>query len=167
MKTYRTVGLIMLLFLALAATAQAGTPQAAADSALPQAGTAKRSPARLIAKAFRKADLEAEDVRRMRGSDYGLASRPPRGTSAVRFVIPSLCDDDEDPCDSGGRIFVFKRWSDLLQLKAYYDGFGNRYGDLLFSWTFTNRRRNVLVQINGELTPRRARPYKRIVSRLR
>jgi hypothetical protein len=90
--------------------------------------------------------------------DFGLAPR--RSRDAVRFLVPSLGQD------SGGRILTFKRREDLVDTKSYYDAFGKK-GDLLFSWTFVNWRRLILVQINGDLPASKAAKYKRVLQRFR
>jgi hypothetical protein len=70
----------------------------------------------------------------MNKSDWGIAGRPRNFIEGRRFVVESLCDEYEDPCDAGGRVMRFKTMSWLRAQKAYYDGFGKK-GDLLFSWT--------------------------------
>jgi hypothetical protein len=95
----------------------------------------------------------------MTRNDFGLLT-PRRTRDAVHFFIPSLGDG------AGGRVQTFKRRSDLRDVKSYYDSLGKK-GDPLFSWTFVNRRRLILVQINGELPQAKAVKYKRVLKQIR
>lgn len=101
----------------------------------------------------------------MAKDDFGLLA-PPTGVDARRFLIDDLCElIDEDPCDSGGRVLIFKRMAELRRFEAYYDSFGEE-GDPLFSWTFVNKRHRLLVQINGELPRESAVRYQSVVAGL-
>ena len=126
-----------------------------------------RPTAKEVVQTFKRTGLDVQRHWKMRSSEYGLGRRRPPGTTGRRFIVRSLCEEWERPCDSGGRAFVFRRWSDLKEQKAYYDAFGDRYGDTFFSWTFTNRRLKILVQVNGELRPKKAHRYRRVVKRYR
>ena len=123
-----------------------------------------RLDAKRIVRDFKRAGLDVGRSWKLRRDEWGIFG-PTGPAHARRFIVRSLCDEWERPCDSGGRVFVFKRYSDLKRQKAYYDSLGDRYGDLLFSWTFVNRRKRILVQINGELRPRKARRYRAVVKR--
>lgn len=100
-----------------------------------------------VVAAFKAAGLEAESPKKMGKEDYGLAPLVGQG---VRFLIPSLC------ADCGGRVFAVENENDMTRLKAYYDEMG-KASAAFFSWTF--RRGNILVQINGDLPEQRARAY--------
>jgi hypothetical protein len=115
--------------------------------------------------AFESEGLEADPCRKMRKDDWGISGVPDGLIEARRFIVKSLCDRWEDPCDSGGRVMRFRSMRALREQKSYYDGLGDQ-GDLFFSWTFVNRRHLLLVQINGELGPEKARRYRRVVSAL-
>lgn len=128
-------------------------------SALPAPAAVARVKSKDVVRAFQSADLEAEDARRMTSEDFGCCA--PRLTrDATRFFIPSLGEDN------GGRAFVFQHMRDLRATRAFYDAFGDDPDDPFFSWTFVNRGRLVLVQINGELPSKAAKRYKRVVAGL-
>lgn len=110
-----------------------------------------------VVAAFADAGLEAESPQRMSPNEFGVA--PVVTDDATRFLIPSLGED------SGGRAFVVDNLDDLRKLKAAYDELGESSG-LLFSWTFANEDRGVLVQINGELPEAEANRYAEIVDGL-
>jgi hypothetical protein len=142
--------------LVLAITVFGGLSQSA-DAASPTAYD--------VCKQFRARSLEANPCRRMTASDWGLVGRPRNAIEGRRFVVESLCDEYEDPCDSGGRVMRFKTMGALRAQKAYYDGLGKK-GSLFFSWTFVNRQHLLLVQINGELPEARALKYKAALAAL-
>jgi len=93
----------------------------------------------------------------MARSDYGPA--PLVAKRGVRFLIPSLGED------SGGRVFTFSNIADLRKLRRYYVALG-RESAALYSYTFANHDRLVLVQINGELPDKKASRYRRVVAAL-
>lgn len=110
-----------------------------------------------VVQRFARAGLEAARPRSLAPNEFGVA---PRLTDdATRFFIPSLGRDN------GGRAFVFDDVDDLRETKQVYDDLGEESG-LLFSWTFANEDRGVLVQINGELPERRGDRYRRVVAEL-
>ncbi len=91
----------------------------------------------------------------MNKEDYGLA---PLVGDGLRFLIPSLC------ADCGGRVFVVNNEDDMMRLKAYYDEM-SKASAILFSWTF--RRGNVLVQLNGDLPEQQAKAYEATLQAIR
>ena len=139
---------IVLALAALLAVGAAGC----ADTA----NAATTSPWAVI-RAFRAHHLEVGKTRAMEPDDYGFA--PLVARSGVRFLIPSLGEDN------GGRVMAFRNVSDLRKVKRYYDGLG-RASAVLFSWTFANEGRRILVQINGQLSRAKATRYGRVVKSL-
>lgn len=102
-----------------------------------------------VIKAFQDAGLEAEEPKEMTKDDYGMA--PMKADEGVRFFIPSLGED------SGGRILTYSDQADLEEMKEYYDSMGEESA-MLFSWTM--KKDNVLVQINGDLEEDKYNEYK-------
>jgi hypothetical protein len=102
-----------------------------------------------VVEAFKAAGLEAEDARPMTKDDYGMA--PMVAVEAMRFFIPSLCED------CGGRVLSFDSPDDLEKTKSFYVRLGEESA-MLFSWVFT--KDNILVQINGDLPEETAMKYK-------
>lgn len=105
-------------------------------------------------RALKEASLEAENTRPMKSEDYGGAPRTAK--EGTRLIIPSLCDPDDNPCDSGGRMMSFESQDDKEAMKEYYVGLGRQSG-FLFSWVFDQD--NLLLQINGDLPEDTARQY--------
>lgn len=106
--------------------------------------------------AFKKAGLEAENVRVMTKDDYGMA--PMTAKEAKRFYTPSIGED------KGGRIFLFEKKSDLEKTKKYYDDLGAQSA-MLHSWTFANE--NILVQLNGDVKEDQAKKYEEALKNLK
>jgi hypothetical protein len=106
-----------------------------------------------VVAAFRHAHLSVGKSWRMQRSDYGLAPYVARG---VRFIVPTLGED------RGGRVFT-GTLSDLRRLKRYYDSFG-KTSAVLFSWTYLNTARRVLLQMNGDMSSTRWRRYRRVAA---
>ncbi|MBM4467291.1 MAG: hypothetical protein FJ014_17345 [Chloroflexi bacterium] len=84
----------------------------------------------------------------MTKDDYGLA--PMRAVEAVRFLIPSLCED------CGGRLFSCETQEDVDAMREYYESL-SEVSAMFFSWVFV--RDNIVVQINGDLPEEQARQY--------
>jgi hypothetical protein len=101
---------------------------------------------------FRAHGLTTGKAAPMTPQDYGAA---PVVAHGVHFFIPRL------DAGAGGRAFSGSI-ADLAALKHYYDSLGKSSG-LLFSWTFLNARRHVLVQLNGDLPKQRAMQYASVV----
>jgi hypothetical protein len=97
--------------------------------------------------AFKKAGLEAANVRPMTSQDYGTA---PQVCTGTRFFIPSLGPDN------GGRVFICSNAKDREALAGYYNGLA-AMGSIYVSWVFV--KGNVVVQINGRLPDETARKY--------
>jgi len=114
------------------------------------------TPSDVIA-AFRSSGLEVGASIPMTHADYGPA--PLVARAGVRFLVPSLGSG------AGGRAFTFANMADLRTLRHYYVALG-RGSALLFSWTFTNAKRLVLVQINGDLPDKKATDYRAVVAGL-
>lgn len=110
-----------------------------------------------VVAAFKRAGLPAENPARIPPNQFGIA--PVLTSDATRFLIPSLGED------AGGRAFVLDSPEDLAKMKAAYDAVGRESG-LLFSWTFVNEDRLVLVQINGDLPEVEAKKYGGVVAAL-
>lgn len=108
-----------------------------------------------VVAAFRHAHLSVGRSWRMQRTDYGPAPFVARG---VRFLVPALGSD------KGGRVFT-GRLGDLRRLKRYYDSLGEASA-LLFSWTYLNTTRGVLVQINGDMSRAQWQRYRRVVGAL-
>jgi hypothetical protein len=100
--------------------------------------------------------LVAEKPKAMEPNDFGIA---PVSDDATHFLIPSLGSD------AGGRAFVFKSTEELQKTKSSYDDLGKKSG-LLFSWTFANEDKGVLIQINGDLPKAQAKRYEAVVAGL-
>lgn len=109
---------------------------------------------REIVERFDRAGLDAERPARLEDNELGVA--PNATDDRTRFLIPSLGED------AGGRVFVFDNVDGLRRTKEAYDELGEGSG-LLFSWTFANERRGVLVQINGDLPKAKAERYAAVV----
>jgi hypothetical protein len=101
---------------------------------------------------FRAHGLTTGKAAPMTPQDYGAA---PVVAHGVHFFIPHL------DAGAGGRAFTGST-ADLAALKHYYDALGKSSG-LLFSWTFLNAKRHVLVQLNGDLPKQRAMQYAAVV----
>jgi len=110
--------------------------------------------AREIVARFDRAGLEAAHPTPIEANELGVA--PNATDDRTRFLIPSLGED------AGGRVFVFDDLAGLKKTKKAYDSLGKESG-LLFSWTFANEQRGVLVQINGELPKVKAQRYAALV----
>lgn len=100
--------------------------------------------------------LVADNPNAMEPKDFGIA---PVSEDATRFLIPSL------GADNGGRAFVFKSTDELQKTKSSYDDLGKESG-LLFSWTFANENKGVLVQINGDLPKVQAKRSEAVIAGL-
>lgn len=109
-----------------------------------------------VVSAFKNAKLEVEKPVRMGPRDFGPA--PYVGEQAVRFFIPSLCED------CSGRIFAVSNNADRARLTSYYVELGKQSA-LFFSWVFVHR--NIVVQINGDLSEAKAMQYKRVLESLK
>lgn len=105
--------------------------------------------------AFQNAGLEVEDASEMTKDDYGIA--PMKAEEGTRFLIPSLGDD------AGGRVFTYDNESDLDEMQEHYDSMGKESA-MLFSWTI--KYKNVLVQINGDLSEEEYNEYKKALESL-
>lgn len=105
---------------------------------------------------FKKAGLEAENVRDMEKEDYGLA--PMNAQVAKRFFIPSLGKDN------GGRIYSFESQEELENMKAYYESFRKKSA-AFHTWVYT--KDNILVQINGDLKEKKAKKYEAALKQLK
>lgn len=105
--------------------------------------------------AFLAAGLEAERPYKMGPRDYGLA--PYRG-EGTRFIVPSLCaeDETEEPCDKGGRVLSFDNAEDQEAVRDYYVELGERSA-VFFSWVF--EKDNLVLQLNGDLEEEKAYAY--------
>ena len=101
--------------------------------------------------AFKKAGLEAADVRPMTTQDYGEAPQVCNGT---RFFIPSLGPGN------GGRVLICNNTRDRDSLTGYYNGLAAR-GSIYVSWVFV--KGNVVVQINGRLPDETAKKYEAVI----
>ena len=110
-----------------------------------------------VVQAFASAGLEAGSPTTMTVADFGTA--PHLTTDGTHFLVPSACSG------CGGRALVFTSLSDLQTTKAYYDNLG-KSSAALFSWTFENDKRLVLVQINGQLSKDKADKYGVVVTGL-
>lgn len=108
----------------------------------------------VIAK-FKAAGLEAESVTDLESDDMGLA--PMRFNEGKRIVVPSIGDD------KGGRVFVFKKKSDLEELQKYYDELG-KASAMTFSHTYS--KENVLLQMTGEMEQAQFDKYKEVMDKL-
>jgi len=139
-----------VLAVALAVVVGAGC---GGDSSVSSGGVTSKA----VVQRFAAAGLEAGSPRAMTAQDFGIA--PMKTDDATRFLIPSLGSD------SGGRAFVFDDLGDLAETKQVYDDAGKESG-LLFSWTFANEDRGVLVQINGDLPKRKANRYRDVIADL-
>lgn len=103
-----------------------------------------------VIEAFTAAGLEVGETYPFLKSDAGLV--PQVFVEAIRFLIPSLCED------CGGRVFSFIRERDLETAEQYYEV----VNEIAFTWVFV--KDNILVQINGDLPEERARQYEVAVS---
>jgi hypothetical protein len=92
----------------------------------------------------------------MTQKDLGFA--PNTMKEGTRFIIPSLCTADENPCDKGGRAMSFQSSDDQKAMRDYYDGLCNRSAALC-SWVY--EKDNLVVQINGDLPEDTAEQYDR------
>ncbi len=109
-----------------------------------------------VINAFKSAGLEVEKPVKMGPKDFGFA--PYVGEQAVRFFVPTLCED------CSGRIFSVESNADRERLSSYYIELGKRSA-ILFSWVFVYR--NIVVQINGDLSEEKAMQYKRSLEALK
>ena len=116
--------------------------------------TSNWSPVQVI-EAFGAVGLEAEDVYPMTKDDFGWA--PMVAAEALRFLIPSLCED------CGGRVFSFTSQADLNSMRDHYVR-SSEASALFYSWLFA--RDNILVQINGDLPEKVARQYEAALNAL-
>jgi len=110
-----------------------------------------------VIRAFRAAGLVAAHATVMAPRDFGIA--PYVGQQGEHFLVAGLAKG------AGGRAMVFKSLHDLRLVKTVYDKLG-RGSALLFSWTYANTRRLVLVQINGDLPAAKAAKYGTVVAGL-
>ncbi|WP_262495754.1 stress protein [Paenibacillus sp. B2(2019)] len=104
---------------------------------------------------FKEAGLEAEDARALTSEDMGIA--PMAFEEGQRFVLPSLGED------VGARVFVFKKTSDLDDLKKYYDEMG-KASAMFFSHTYAKDK--VLLQLPGKLEEEQVNKYKEVMDKL-
>lgn len=108
-----------------------------------------------VTAAFKQAGLEVLKPIPMTREKYGMA--PLVGTG-VRFLIPSI------GVDSGGRIFDVPNPGERQRLAAYYTEMGKQSA-ILYSHVFVHK--NIVVQINGELSDAKAAKYKAALLKLR
>lgn len=121
-----------------------------------QSGQVKDMTSADVVAKLRSEGLVADNPTAMEPKDFGIA---PVSEDATRFLIPSL------GADNGGRAFVFKSTDELQKTKSSYDDLGKESG-LLFSWTFANGNKGVLVQINGDLPKVQAKRYEAVIAGL-
>ncbi|AIQ63328.1 stress protein [Paenibacillus stellifer] len=108
----------------------------------------------VIAK-FKAAGLEAENATDITNKTMGMA--PMKFEEGKRILVPSLGED------AGGRVFVFKKTSDLEELKSYYDELG-KSSAMLFSHTYV--KGNVLLQMSGDMEQEQFDKYKKVMDEL-
>lgn len=104
---------------------------------------------------FKAAGLEAENATDIASKDMGIA--PMRFDEGKRIIVPSIGDD------SGGRVFVFEKKSDLEELQKYYDELG-KASAMMFSHTYS--KGNVLLQMTGEMEEEQFNKYKEVIDQL-
>lgn len=108
-----------------------------------------------VVTAFQKAGLEAKSPTAITRDGYGMAPLVGKG---VRFLIPSLGED------SGGRVFDVPNAGQRSKLAGYYTALGEESA-ALYSHVFVHR--NIVVQINGELSDAKAAKYKAALLKLK
>lgn len=106
---------------------------------------------------LQEAGLEADGATDMTKDDYGAA--PMLAKEGKRILVPSLGDD------KGGRIFIFSSTDDLEKTKAFYDELG-KSSAMLFSWTAANNDKNVLIQMNGDMTEEQFKKYEEAINNM-
>ncbi|UED70696.1 hypothetical protein [Brevibacillus sp. HD3.3A] len=109
-----------------------------------------------VINSFKTSSLEAENVKDMEKSDYGMA--PMTAKSGKRFYIPSLGEN------AGGRVLTFESQDDLEKMKQFYVEAGKQSA-MFFSWVFV--KDNVLVQINGDLPEDKAKLYEAALNNIK
>ncbi|RXZ84156.1 stress protein [Paenibacillaceae bacterium] len=120
-------------------------------------GSGKSFTADQAVQAFKDAGLEIEGVRDITDEDVGTLV-PKKHDSGKRFELPSLGNE------IGGRIFVYKKDSDLLEMKKFYDDLGEN-APMLFSYTL--KKGNILVHLPGKLTEEQYEQYKSALEKLK
>lgn len=105
--------------------------------------------------AFQKAGLEASKPTPITREGYGMAPLVGKG---VRFLIPSLGED------AGGRVFDVPNAAQRTKLARYYTALGEESA-MLYSHVFVYK--NIVVQINGELSDAKAAKYKAALMKLK
>jgi len=105
--------------------------------------------------AFQKAGLEAKTPTPITREGYGMAPLVGKG---VRFLIPSL------GADSGGRVFDVPNAGQRARLAGYYTALGEESA-AFYSHVFVHK--NIVVQINGELSDAKAAKYKAALLKLK
>lgn len=104
---------------------------------------------------FKAAGLEAEDATDITNKDMGIA--PMRFDEGKRIIIPFIGPE------SGGRVFIFKKTSDLKELQNYYDELG-KASAMMFSHTYS--KGNVLIQMTGEMEDSLFDKYKKVLDEM-
>lgn len=99
--------------------------------------------------------MEAENVKDITADDMGIA--PMKFDEGKRIFVPALGED------AGGRVFVFKKKSDLNELKDYYDELG-KTSAMFFSHTHANG--NVLIQMTGEMEASEFEKYTKVIDEM-
>ena len=105
-----------------------------------------------IIEAFKEAGLEAENPTDLAQKEFGNIRE-----DGKRILVPSLGED------SGGRLFKFKKASDLKEAKSYYDELSNA-GPLFFSHTYS--KGDFLLQMNGEMDDAQFEKYKKVLDEI-
>lgn len=104
---------------------------------------------------FKAAGLESENVKDLTSKDMGMG--PMKYEEAKRIFVPALGEDE------GGRLFVFKKESDLEELKNYYDELG-KASAMFFS--YTHAKGNVLLQMTSKMEKEEFAKYQKVIDDL-
>lgn len=124
-------------------------------AALTLLSTAQAITKQQVITAWKRAGLEVGKTFPMNRQSYGMA--PLVGTG-MRFLIPSLGEG------AGGRVFDVATAKDRQALAGYFNEI-SKSSAALYSHVFIHK--NIVVQINGDLSDARAAQYKKVLLTLK